>query len=122
MNRPFSDNRPVEPFFQDGGMFGSGGQCKIRAKFSYTSREGSVEVRQSLERRIQNEIEDILPIDNLRTMEGEFGAIDVAFDVEKSVFTDQDEEDVERAIKRSLMDAGVERPTLDQYTYRAVSR
>jgi len=116
MDRPLSNSRPIGPFLQ------SGGQCKIRAKFMFTSKSGPTEAIPSLKESIRSELNQIVPNSNITVNKGEFGEVEISFDVDKKTFNNKDEDKVERALGRALMDGGAENVRADSYTYTAVSR
>jgi len=116
MERPLSDKRPIGPVFQ------STGECKLRAKFNFTSATGPVDAKQSYKVNIKDELENVLPISNLTVNTGEFGEVEVSFDIEKKTLHDEEEDKIERAIGRALMDAGADNVRADGYRYTVVSR
>lgn len=124
MNRPASNIRPIGPIVGQDGLFGkSDGVAKIRVKYIYASKQGSLEVRQSLEENVRSRVQEIVPVSNVSVLtEGEDYYIQVGMDIDKKTFSDAEEDKVGRAIGRALVDSGVESLRQDGYEYSAVIR
>ena len=116
MNRPLSDKRPVGPIFE------SGGECKLRAKFMFSTKAGVIEAKQSFRANVEEELNRVLSFSNLTIMSGEFGEIEIAFDVDSRTFSSEDEDQVERGLGRAIMDAGADNVRAEDYVYTVVSR
>jgi hypothetical protein len=117
MDRPLADNRPFGPFLNNSG------KAKIRYKIQYTTKQGAIETKQSLEQSITEEVNEDVPVSNvtLMTGSGDF-MMEVGMDIDKKVLTDGDESMIQRAVGRSLNEGGVEDTRVDGIEQVAVKR
>ena len=118
------DKRPFGPFIdRDTFLSQSSGEAKIRAKFMYTTKQGSDEVKQSLERRVEQQVSREVPVSNVTVMTGSGDFVmEVDMDIDKKTLTDDDEHKIQQAVGRALLNSGVEDPTADGYEYTPVIR
>jgi len=117
MNRPLADTRPFGPFVEQ-----EGGVAKIRVKYFYRTNQGATEATQSLERSIMGEVDEVR-ISNVTVMTGsEDFVMSVAADIDQKTFDGEEEDKLQMAIGRALIDAGVENIQEDGYQYTAVTR
>jgi len=117
MDRPLADTRPFGPFVEQ-----EGGVAKMRVKYFYRTNQGATEATQSLERSIMSEVDEVR-ISNVTVMTGsEDFVMSVAADIDQKTFDGEEEDKLQMAIGRALIDAGVENIQEDGYQYTAVTR
>lgn len=112
MNRPLRDR-----------VFQSSGNCKLRVKYRYRTKTGPVESKQSLKQSVMNEASEDVPVSNVGIVVGsEDFVTEVGLDIDKTPFTDEDEDAVKAAVGRALLAAGTEKLNFESYEYSVVSR
>jgi len=117
MDRPFASSRPFGPFVKQ-----KGGIAKIRVRYFYRTNQGPTETIESLERSVMNQVDEV-PISNVNVMVGsEDFVMSVAADIDKKTFDSEQEDKVQMAIGRALIEGGVENISNDGYEYTAVTR
>lgn len=117
MDRPIRDERLL------GRVFGSSGKAKLRVKYRYRTKTGPVESIPSLKKSVRMEASEEVPVSNISiTVGSEDFVTEVAMDIDQKTFTDDEEDKLQAAVGRALLDADTESLNFESYEYTVVSR
>lgn len=118
MERPLADKRPLGPFRQMGGT----GRCMLRFKARFDTRELPNESIPSLEQSILQQASEVVSVDNVNVITGEGRYIEAGMDILPRQLSDDDEDQLLKAIGRAIIDGGAVDPDVEMYQWSVVSR
>lgn len=110
--------RPLKRFRQMGGT----GRCMLRFKARFDTKQLPTETMPSLEQSIIREVSEVVSVDNLNVITGEGRYIEVGMDILPRQLSDDDEDQLLKAIGRAIIDGGAVDPDVEMYQWSVVSR